>query len=262
MVGMALKILSLRNRMPWLARALPGAIRRRIAGWAIRLSPDRRYLERTLLPALADLRPQRVLFVGTQFYTCHYGAWFTSRGSEYWTMDIDPRQAAYGAGGRHVVGSVVEADRHFPPAYFDQVLLNGVFGWGVDTDEDRIRTLAALRRIMKDDGLLIIGWNSDRGADPAGFELVRRAFRHGGCERLPLTRRQAFRGSTHVYDVLVAIREGGFASDSDAADALLSRIGPQGNGSTQAVAGGFWLAPELFDSLYPALAQLQAAALL
>jgi hypothetical protein len=54
-------------------------------------------------------------------------------GHDYYTIDVNPSAVAYGAGPRnHFVDSVEHADRYFDPASLDAILLNGVFGYGLD----------------------------------------------------------------------------------------------------------------------------------
>jgi len=114
-----------------------------------RNKPDRRYMEEVLLPAFARMKPEHVLSVGTRNYCAHYGKYFAKTECEYWTMDIEPELAEFGSPGRHVTGSVIDADQLFKPTYFDIVSLNGIFGWGVNEKSDQIKTLVNLRKIMR-----------------------------------------------------------------------------------------------------------------
>jgi hypothetical protein len=166
----------------------------------MRRLPDRRYMESSILPAISSGKPARVLFVGAERYTAHYAKWF--RDSEYWTLDVRPEVEIYGAKGRHITASVIEADKHFMPGYFDVVFLNGVFGWGVDSIEDQNATLRALRSVMKDGATLVLGWNDHRVQEPLELEALKAHFSHGIGNGLP--DRQSFPGSTHVYDFLRA----------------------------------------------------------
>ncbi|HEX2100673.1 MAG TPA: hypothetical protein VHF69_08425, partial [Candidatus Synoicihabitans sp.] len=83
---------------------------------------DRRYMRRAILPAVAGERPHRVLHAGVRGYTRHYGAFFRAPPTEFWTCDIDPEAARYGAPGRHLIHDVRRLDAAFPPGHFDVVL--------------------------------------------------------------------------------------------------------------------------------------------
>jgi SAM-dependent methyltransferase len=154
----------------------------------------------TILPTLAKREPRRVLFVGVELYTRRYADFY--RSAEYWTLDIRPEVARYGSRNRHKTASVVEADEAFETGFFDQVFLNGVFGWGVDALDQQEKTLRALHRILAPGGILVLGWNDNRVRDP--LQLHEMESFHHGVEGLPS--RQTFPGSTHVYDFLTAKR--------------------------------------------------------
>lgn len=165
-------------------------------------SPDRQYMENSLLPAFARLPSPRVLDVGTRFFTPRYAKFFRS-GSEYWTLDIDPAVAQFGSPGRHVTGSVVTAAEFFKPAYFDVVLLNGVFGWGVDDSVDQRMTLKQLRQIMRSGAVLLIGWNHDLTTEDVIAMARAEGFSYSNM--LGLSNRKKFSENTHVYDLFTAI---------------------------------------------------------
>src|SRR2546429_9679622 len=97
----------------------------------LRHRPERVYTERELLPAVIRAAPQRVLYVGCASYTAWYHRYLRARGIDCWTIDIDPTKAQWGVKGRHVIGDITEADAFLPLAFFDWVIMNGVFGWGV-----------------------------------------------------------------------------------------------------------------------------------
>lgn len=127
---------------------------------ASRRSPDRRLLERGILPSLAgraDVR--RVLFVGCAPYTRHYEAIFER--AEYWTIDPVPRRRRWG-GRRHIVGRLEGLGRHVPAAHFDLIVCNGVLGWGLDRRADAEAAFAACHAALRPGGALIVGWNDVR----------------------------------------------------------------------------------------------------
>jgi hypothetical protein len=119
---------------------------------------DRRVLEQRILPYFAsDDRCRRILFVGCDWYTRHYGRRFAGR--EYWTIEMDPARAQYGEAGRHVVDALANLSAHFPAGHFDVIVCNGVLGWGLNDRDEAERSLAACRHALADGGVLVLGWN-------------------------------------------------------------------------------------------------------
>jgi SAM-dependent methyltransferase len=122
----------------------------------------RSVLEDVVFPAVrAENDFRRILFVGVDFYTAHYPASFPDR--EFWTIDVLPERAAYGA-DKHVVGSITE--EHFTPDSLDVVICVGVLGWGVDTPQEAEKAMAQCFDILRPGGLLIVGWNDANGFRP------------------------------------------------------------------------------------------------
>jgi SAM-dependent methyltransferase len=165
----------------------------------IRLLPDRRLMAESYIPALA-VSGGRLLWVGTRAYTAEDYAALESRGAEVWTTDIDPRAARWGRHGRHRTGDVCEIDRVFPDKDFDAVVCNGVLGYGVDTTVMQMQALAAIARVLKPEGLLLLGWNTDKIEDPVAAGLTAEKFQPVDFAGLPS--RMMFDDVTHVYDAL------------------------------------------------------------
>jgi hypothetical protein len=161
-------------------------------------------MERELIPAIAHQGGQ-VLFVGCQRYTKHYPALFEQTGrTECWTIDIDPTVARWGAPGRHVIGGLQDAREHWPPAAFDTIVLNGVFGFGIDTAGDQDEALRVCGFLLKRGGWLILGWNLGNEAsevEPSKLSVLRQDFHPAALQGL--TPRQTFPGSPHVYESFV-----------------------------------------------------------
>ena len=196
------------GRLAWrrVARILlPRGIRHRLGVWfgelGVERLPDRVYITRTMFPVLAS-RGGKVLFVGCRRYTRHYPALLETHGAECWTVDPDPTVARWGAPRRHVIGAIQDALAHWPPSSFDTILLSGVFGYGLDSGRDQDAGLRVSRRLLKDDGWFILGWNTDRCADPSVMPVLQQQFRPASLQGLPL--RQTFPTSTHVFDFFEA----------------------------------------------------------
>lgn len=163
---------------------------------------DRRYMTTTILPALASWRCRRLLFVGCKAYTARYRRKLARASIEYWTTDIDPEAEAWGHRHRHVVCDITKVDQALPASSFDAVLLNGVFGHGVDDEAAMNRAVLAIGQILRSRGILLIGWNSNKPhPDPLGLTAVTRSFTHQSVFSLPP--RKTFTDTDHVYDWLV-----------------------------------------------------------
>jgi SAM-dependent methyltransferase len=129
----------------------------------------RRTLEQRILPVLAaDDRLQSVLFVGCEWYTWRYTVLFRRR--EFWTIERRPIVSRRFGGRRAITDDVQRLERHVPPASFDAIICNGVFGWGLDTTEDATAAIDQFRRALRPGGLLLIGWTDAVGRRPMNFD--------------------------------------------------------------------------------------------
>jgi SAM-dependent methyltransferase len=129
-----------------------------IMGWDIPiLNHDRYILEQKIIPYfVTNQECKKVLFVGCGSYTKHYKRWFQKK--EYWTIDVNPLKKIYGS-DNHIVGSLSELNTHFPENYFDLVLCNGVFGWGLNDKEEVEKAFGGCFQRMNQGGVLVIGWD-------------------------------------------------------------------------------------------------------
>jgi hypothetical protein len=165
---------------------------------------DRRYMSENILPALAAARIRRVLFVGCQPYTARYGQRLNGAEIDYWTTDVDPAAAMWGERNHHIIGDVTRIDDLCTCDSFDAVLLNGVIGdgTGLDEEDQMNRAITAIARILRLNGILLIGWNSlKKHPDPLQLDAVATYFRHECL--FPLPSRKTFSDTDHVYDWLV-----------------------------------------------------------
>lgn len=162
--------------------------------------PDRIWLDTELYPRLAKLKQGRILFVGCAYYTYESLKLF-NKGVDLVTVDIDESNVIWG-GKKHLVASILDIDKYVEPNSFDIVLLNGVFGHGVDSPEMQEQTYKALHTILKPGGLLQIGWNNDLIPDPTALEISKQLFEKTEFDGLP--QRTTFPTSTHVFDFLRA----------------------------------------------------------
>ena len=137
---------------------------------------DREVLETQVFRALfLDGARSRVLFVGCDSYTSWYGQIFDDkRGFRFSTVDPDPAKARFGSTVDHVVGRLEELDAATERLEsFDLVVLNGVFNYGIDSDEQKRRGLAACRALLRRGGLLfLIGYRNTPGKPDIESALI------------------------------------------------------------------------------------------
>lgn len=133
---------------------------------------DRRVLEQVIFPYYVSRIDMRsVLFVGCDWYTRHYeGAFF--KGRNYWTLEPSERARKFGSKRRHVVAPLERLDEHFPADYFDLIVANGVYGFGLDTREQCERAFAHSHSRLREGGHLVLGWNDVPERAPVPLEDI------------------------------------------------------------------------------------------
>ena len=177
-------------------------------------SPNRLWMEAEILPRIARCSFGTVLLVGCAPYTWHYHRAFKRSATRYVTTDINPSARIWGA-KEHITCRVEEIHKHLPLGSLDVAMLNGVFGFGVNTEAEMNRALWSIHRVLARNGLLLLGWNTDLVADPLSLRNLQRFYRHEGAIGLPA--RKCFENDTHVYDLLRPLeRRGRRVSDSTA----------------------------------------------
>lgn len=128
--------------------------------------PDRCWLEEVIFHQIRrEYAPRKLLFIGVEEYTSWYHRLFVP--SVFESIDADERKSRFGSPWRHVTASCADLLSHWEREYFDVVVFNGVYGWGVDDRETLERALAQIRSVLKKGGLLVFGFN--RTIDPLGI---------------------------------------------------------------------------------------------
>jgi hypothetical protein len=196
------KLLQAAGKVPglgrWLEHPRGQALRDAVLARYVAGLPDRRYWDTDLMPTLVHAGFQTILFVGCEPYTRRVHEQFEQAGIECWTTDINPLNFAWGNPRHHLVADIADIRRHVPDNRFDAVLFNGVMGYGV-TGAHMTTIAPALHAILRDGGLLLVGWNKGLVEDPLTLEAVTARFAHGPWHGLPA--RSEFSDSTHVYDL-------------------------------------------------------------
>jgi hypothetical protein len=132
---------------------------------------DRNVLEQIIIPfVLSRFEPETVLDIGREPYEAFYNEFFEGR--ELWTVDSDAQRSRFGA-AHHIVDDAAHLRNHFPEDYFDFVLMNGVFGWGLNDPDAIETTFAAIHAILSRRGIFVLGWNDTPDLVPVPLDQVR-----------------------------------------------------------------------------------------
>ncbi|HEX5419263.1 MAG TPA: class I SAM-dependent methyltransferase, partial [Gammaproteobacteria bacterium] len=94
----------------------------------------------------------------------------------FWTADVSPAARRDGA-RNHVTAAIQDLDAHFPPGYFDLVLMNGVYGHGLMEYEECERAFGTCYELLRPGGHFMFGWNDvpeHRGAPLDAIEHLAR----------------------------------------------------------------------------------------
>lgn len=147
----------------------------RLRGFDLYLnSPDRYVLEDIIIPNLAACKEiDKILFVGCDWYTKAYRKYFKNK--DYWTIEIDEKKRKYGS-KKHIIDGLQNLGNYIENDYFDLIVCNGVFGWGINNKQDTEAAIKQCYNCLRQDGLLVLGWND--------VSTYRPYFAMGECENL------------------------------------------------------------------------------
>jgi hypothetical protein len=170
------KIVSLLTDREYASRVvrghLYGFLRRRLKMAVPMVTEDRRVLERIIFPHYChEPSIKTVLFVGCEWYTAHYQRCYFAA-HDYWTIDADPARLKFGA-RQHITASLEKIGLIFPQGFFNLIVCNGVYGWGLNSLEDCDAAMLQCYRCLADAGHLLLGWNDVPERDPAPLAQVR-----------------------------------------------------------------------------------------
>lgn len=164
---------------------------------------DRDVLERIILPYfLAEFNPKKTLDVGREDYQVWYNEFFKKR--ELWTVDINPRRKQFGA-KNHITDDIANIGKYFRNNYFDFVLINGVFGWGLNNPDFIERTFNALYDIMRPGSVMVIGWNDLEDLTPIKLSKVKalKKFKKYYFKPLKTTQFRCIGDGRHTYSFFI-----------------------------------------------------------
>ena len=129
---------------------------------------DRRVLEQIVLPHfIRDRECKDILFVGCDWYTQGYNAWFGEK--NYWTVDVDPAMRKFGS-KQHIVDGLQNISHYFQRETLDLIVCNGVFGWGLDDTTAVEQAVRGCHEALRPDGVLVIGVDGVQERRPYALE--------------------------------------------------------------------------------------------
>jgi len=164
---------------------------------------DRAVLEATILPYFAqEPRFERILFVGCDWYTKGYARLFADK--EYWTLEPNPNRRKFGA-VRHVADFSQNVGRHFGADDLDVIVMNGVFGFGLNDRQAVEDTIAGFHACLREGGVFVFGWNDvpqNRPFPPAEIASLQR-FRPFVFPPLGSAHERVNAANRHVYSFYV-----------------------------------------------------------
>jgi len=125
----------------------------------LRSQPSRLFMDRELMPWVGRTY-ERVLFVGPASYTRQFERMFRRSRGQYTTIDPVKGTAVWGA-RNHIIAPIQEIGLHRAAHYFDCIIFNGVFGFGVNEIEEQRKVIKSLYEALSVGGLLVVGWNTN-----------------------------------------------------------------------------------------------------
>jgi hypothetical protein len=165
-----------RHRSVLIRLVTDGSFAMRAIRYALRLptpltTEDRRVLERVIFPYYSS-RPdiRSVLFVGCEWYTSHYNRAFF-HDHDYWTIEPSAQSRKHG-GPRHVVAPLERLSEFFRDGYFDLIICNGVYGFGLDSLEQCEAAFTQCHSRLRAGGHLVFGWTDVPARTPVPLESI------------------------------------------------------------------------------------------
>ncbi len=132
-------------------------------------SEDRRILEQVIFGYYRGHRgTHSVLYVGCSGYAPDYERSYFAR-HDLWTLD--PAEPARRRGARqHVVAPLERLGDFFPEDYFDLIVCNGAYGYGLDSYEQCEALFGSCYTRLRPEGQLVLGWDDVPARTPVSLE--------------------------------------------------------------------------------------------
>ena len=106
------------------------------------------------------------LWVGVKPYSTRYEYILRAAGaSRFDSIEPDTSQIVFGSSQNHYVDIAQNIDKYVGPGTYDIVIANGVLGWGIDSPSQIQDFYTVTSKVMKNDGILVIGYNAHIGQD-------------------------------------------------------------------------------------------------
>jgi len=130
----------------------------RLTNGGITFYPDRRYLERVLMPATCPPDGTTIALIGIHPFTTHYAHFYL--GQRVVAFDPDARMTACRGRAAFFALPMKDVARVLGAGTVALVHCNGVVGWGLDEPSELEASLAAAYEALVPGGLLILGYDT------------------------------------------------------------------------------------------------------
>jgi hypothetical protein len=167
------------------------------------IPPDREFLERRLLPNLAQIG-RYMLFVGVADYTDDYpqivgpGVRFVTTDSRVMTGASGTADFAYDMSDLTAPGKITDAlmiEKGDVITHFDTVVLNDVIGFGTNDESQISRMITNSRVLLRKGGVLLLGWNSPEFSEVSiSDERMRELVERSGFQITPIDGQAIYTG--------------------------------------------------------------------
>lgn len=128
---------------------------------------DRNILEQRIFKDLyINPKIKKILFVGCHLYSSWYHKIFNLSGKKFHTVDSSPDSKIYGSPQKHFTERFeLLSNKQELRNKYDCLILNGVFGYGIDEKEDKSKSVDTAYKLLKVGGILVIGFRDMNNPD-------------------------------------------------------------------------------------------------
>lgn len=165
---------------------------------------DRIQLEQLIFNEIINNpRLHSILFVGCDYYNKHYSDFFLDK--DYWTIEPSIKRSKYGSKDHHISDYIQNLEKYDKQIFFDVIIMNGVYGWGLNAQEDIEKAILCCYDSMKKDGIFILGWNNIPQRTPVPLETIKelRLFKLHNFIPGTNSRLEANTANNHIFDFYI-----------------------------------------------------------